>query len=114
MRQALILILGSPATTKNKKATGIHAGLSRNLVSSDVAVLEEVVLLLFNGIAVRSSLAARSLDHNRFLLPQMIVLVLQGGHLRLQLRNLFLQANNSGLSSEAPVSSCMTRVSRFF
>jgi hypothetical protein len=85
-----------------------------SLVSSDVAVLEEVVLLLFNGIAVGSPLATRSLDHDSFLLRQMIILLLQGGHLRLQLRNLLLQANDFGLSSDAAVSGCMTRFPRFF
>ncbi len=62
-----------------------------SLVFSHVAVFEEVVLLLFNGIAVRSLLAPRSLDHDSLLLAQSIVLFLEGKHLLIQLRNSFCQ-----------------------
>ena len=45
-----------------------------NLVSSRVAVLKEVVLLFVNRIRVRFSLPTRSLDDDRPLLSQSIVL----------------------------------------
>jgi hypothetical protein len=54
------------------------AGRIAPLVSSRVAVLEEVMLLLFNRVT------ARSFDHNRFLVSQSSVLQLQVIELLLQ------------------------------